>query len=270
MGSYSEWCGVVPLNQSMPCDQVAAIIAGAIGKDDQERFFPIGDVIEPGDDPSKAANLCFNMIPEEGCCIDMVEKAMLALAPYVDTSPAGYVEIEMVPGMNVGGPAMYRFIDGRVEVSSAALCSNSPWCAVRDDGERIVHGPEQEDSPKETCGTLATKAATLRTSLVAVVGFLDGSKPSSHQAAIDTAQSALTILDDLDAATVALAKAEGPSLTRDDCVEIACALESKRIAIKDEWYEEDEPGDNEKWIAHLESILKKIGPDGEHLVGDGR
>jgi hypothetical protein len=59
-------------------------------------------------------------------------------------------------------------------------------------------------------------------------------------------------------------------LTADDWQEIYYALETKRIGIKEgKFGPEDEPGHNKKWIAQLESIEAKIGPDGEEAAKRG-
>jgi len=130
MSTYSEWGGTVPLKPGLSCSRVASIIAEAIGHDNQQHFFPLDAVITPGDDHSTADVICFRMIPAEGCSIEVIEKAMLALAVYVDTSPAGSVEVEMVPGMNWSEATMYRFIEGRLETSHAELRTHGDWFAV--------------------------------------------------------------------------------------------------------------------------------------------
>lgn len=51
-----------------------------------------------------------------------------------------------------------------------------------------------------------------------------------------------------------------PKLTAADWVEIYYALDSKRLIV--------DQGDAEaEWIAHLERILRKIGPDGKNMTG---
>ena len=60
------------------------------------------------------------------------------------------------------------------------------------------------------------------------------------------------------------------SLTREDWSEIYYALDTKSLAVRQGKYGlEDKPGDDAKWIAHLEAIKQKIGPDGANAVHEG-
>jgi hypothetical protein len=53
------------------------------------------------------------------------------------------------------------------------------------------------------------------------------------------------------------------SLTREDWSEIYCALETKSLALKQGRYgQEDKPGQDAEWIAHIEAVKQTIGPDG--------
>ena len=53
------------------------------------------------------------------------------------------------------------------------------------------------------------------------------------------------------------------SLTREDWSEIYYALETKSRVLRQGRYGlEDKPGQDAKWIAHLESVKQAIGPDG--------
>jgi len=55
-------------------------------------------------------------------------------------------------------------------------------------------------------------------------------------------------------------------LTKEDWVEIYYALDTKRDQIENGDFGEGEGGDeNEDWIAHLDAIMEKIGPDGENM-----
>ncbi len=59
-------------------------------------------------------------------------------------------------------------------------------------------------------------------------------------------------------------------LTRDDWCEIYYALETKSRALRNGQYRpEDEPGQDAKWIAHLEMIREKIGADGADAADEG-
>ncbi len=128
MSTFNELCGVVPIKDNVSADVLAQAIAGAIGAEDQASFFPVGDVIVFCED---TIHVDFGMIPPEGASLDIIEKAMVAIAPSVDLlSPQGWVEIEMVPGYNVGDSSMYRFIGGHLECSGAALCSDGNWFVV--------------------------------------------------------------------------------------------------------------------------------------------
>jgi hypothetical protein len=60
------------------------------------------------------------------------------------------------------------------------------------------------------------------------------------------------------------------SLTREDWSEIYYALESKSLALRRATYgSEDAPGQDAKWIAHLDALIEKIGPDGTSAVSEG-
>lgn len=126
MSTYNEYCGVVPIKPGITLHSITTAIRTAIGEQDQAIYFPIGDVITPGDNPLRIDTIDFGMIPPEGASAEIIERAMHALAPFVDTS-RGHIEIEMVPGYNWGDAAMYRFIDGHVEISGASLCATGDW-----------------------------------------------------------------------------------------------------------------------------------------------
>lgn len=65
-------------------------------------------------------------------------------------------------------------------------------------------------------------------------------------------------------------KQSGIILTESDWGEIYYALESKRLGINRGYYgPEDQPGDDEKWVDHLDSIEEKIGPDGKKAAKQG-
>jgi len=55
-------------------------------------------------------------------------------------------------------------------------------------------------------------------------------------------------------------------LTKEDWVEIYCALDTKRDQIENgDFGEGEEDDENEDWIAHLDAVMEKIGPDGENM-----
>jgi hypothetical protein len=59
-------------------------------------------------------------------------------------------------------------------------------------------------------------------------------------------------------------------LTREDWAEIYYALEAKGLALREGKYgSEDEPGQDAKWLAHLDAVLAKIGPDGTAAASEG-
>lgn len=59
-------------------------------------------------------------------------------------------------------------------------------------------------------------------------------------------------------------------LTREDWSEIYYALESKSLALRQGKYgREDEPGKDAEWIAHLDAVSEKIGPDGTTAADEG-
>jgi hypothetical protein len=60
------------------------------------------------------------------------------------------------------------------------------------------------------------------------------------------------------------------SLTREDWCEIYYALEAKSLALQQGRYgREDEPGQDTKWIAHIDAIREIIGPDGVAAAHEG-
>jgi hypothetical protein len=59
-------------------------------------------------------------------------------------------------------------------------------------------------------------------------------------------------------------------LKREDWAEIYYALDTKLIALRRGDYEpEIEPRQDARWIAHLEAIKRKIGPDGTRAARTG-
>jgi hypothetical protein len=59
-------------------------------------------------------------------------------------------------------------------------------------------------------------------------------------------------------------------LTREDWCEIYYALDSKSLALKQGKYgAADKPSDDRKWIAHLEAVKQKVGPDGATAADQG-
>jgi hypothetical protein len=53
------------------------------------------------------------------------------------------------------------------------------------------------------------------------------------------------------------------TLTPKDWSEIYYALESKSQALRQGKYRpEEEPGQDDEWVAHIDAIRAKIGPDG--------
>jgi hypothetical protein len=127
MSTYTEYCGVVTLTPDTTMAAVVQAIRVAIGEQYQETYFAIGDVLEPAADLNLAASIDFGSIPPEGASSDVIETAMLAIAPFVD----GNNSIEMVPGMNWSNAAIYRFNEeGRVEVSDAELAPTGNWHSI--------------------------------------------------------------------------------------------------------------------------------------------
>ena len=62
----------------------------------------------------------------------------------------------------------------------------------------------------------------------------------------------------------------GVKLTKGDWEEIYYALETKRRMLESrESGEEDDPGEDEEWAAHLKGIQEVIGPDGEGAAEKG-
>jgi hypothetical protein len=60
------------------------------------------------------------------------------------------------------------------------------------------------------------------------------------------------------------------NLTREDWAEIYYALETKSLAIGQGKYNpEDSPGQNVAWVAHLDALIGKIGPDGSSAADQG-
>jgi hypothetical protein len=61
---------------------------------------------------------------------------------------------------------------------------------------------------------------------------------------------------------------EPVQLTKEDWVEIYYSVESKAKRVLAGEYG-DTTSSKRKWVKHLESIMKKIGPDGEEAVKNG-
>ena len=60
------------------------------------------------------------------------------------------------------------------------------------------------------------------------------------------------------------------SLTREDWSEIFYALESKVLAVRQGRYcFEDAADADAKWIAHLDELRQRIGPDGAKAAHEG-
>jgi len=60
------------------------------------------------------------------------------------------------------------------------------------------------------------------------------------------------------------------NLTREDWCEIYYALQLKSWALrKGKYATEDYAGQDADWVAHLDAIIKKIGPDGWQAARDG-
>ena len=60
------------------------------------------------------------------------------------------------------------------------------------------------------------------------------------------------------------------TLTREDWAEIYYALETKALALRQGRYEpEDTPDEDARWLAHIDAIREKIGPDGSSAARDG-
>jgi hypothetical protein len=60
------------------------------------------------------------------------------------------------------------------------------------------------------------------------------------------------------------------SLTREDWSEIFYALESKSLAVRRGQYGfEDASGVDSEWMAHLDELRQRIGPDGANAAREG-
>jgi hypothetical protein len=60
------------------------------------------------------------------------------------------------------------------------------------------------------------------------------------------------------------------SLTLEDWSEIYYALETKSLVLRQGSYgAEDKPGDDAQWLAQIEAIRRKIGPDGATAARKG-
>ena len=59
-------------------------------------------------------------------------------------------------------------------------------------------------------------------------------------------------------------------LKREDWAEIYYALDTKLIALRrGDYGPEIEPHQDARWIAHLEAIKRRIGPDGDRAARKG-
>lgn len=137
MSTHLDVCGVVSIRPGEKAEVFVGIIVGAIGGKDQEDLFPLGDVIVLCEDNAEVAYVDFGMVNADLATYEAVEKAMLAMAPFVDVSPDGWVEVDLVPGFNARNASMYRFIGGGVECSSANLRSDGDWYAVESNLKRM-------------------------------------------------------------------------------------------------------------------------------------
>jgi hypothetical protein len=60
------------------------------------------------------------------------------------------------------------------------------------------------------------------------------------------------------------------TLTREDWAEIYYALGTKALALRQGSYEpEDTSGEDARWLAQVDAIREKIGPDGITAARDG-
>jgi hypothetical protein len=132
MSTYNEYCGIVYLTPGCLVTTITDALCQAIGSENQTVFF--GEAIIHGDDGMHADHLNFNAIPPEGANTDVIERAMLALAPFVDLEPGAGIEIDIVRGSHWANAGMYRFLNTKhgvvVECSSASLKSNGDWSLV--------------------------------------------------------------------------------------------------------------------------------------------
>lgn len=127
MSTYTEYYGTVLLTLDTPMATVVQAIRASIGDKDQETFFAIGSVLELASDPNLVTSLDFGSIPPEGASPDVIETAMLAIAPFVE----GDNSVEMVPGMIWSNAVIYRINNDRVEVSDAELAPTGNWRSIK-------------------------------------------------------------------------------------------------------------------------------------------
>ena len=60
------------------------------------------------------------------------------------------------------------------------------------------------------------------------------------------------------------------ALNRKDWAEIYYAVDAKLKAVRQSSYgSEFQPGEDAKWIAHLQAIKRKLGPDGLRAATEG-
>lgn len=119
MSQYTELCGVAYAKPSVTIDHVRTKIIEAAGKENTEIYFQCNDVL---DNRNGTLTIDFGSIPSEGLGTSLIESVLQTIAPLFDDC-----EIECVNGMNWNDATMYRMIDGRVEIATAALTPCSAW-----------------------------------------------------------------------------------------------------------------------------------------------
>lgn len=120
MSQYTELCGVAYAKPGITIDQVRAKIIETTGKENTEMYFPYNDVLDNRDKTFITIN--FSSIPPEGLDTSLIEPVLQAIAPLVDDC-----EIECVSGMNWNDATLYRLINDRVDIATAALTPCSEW-----------------------------------------------------------------------------------------------------------------------------------------------
>jgi len=131
MCENNRWWGDIRMRPHVSLEMVAQMIAEEIGSLNQERMFPLSEVINidqvgPGDDPkgyeTSVSMSCLTLEAMDE--INLIEKALHAIALLAVNDPEALVYC-LFSGDVVEG-VVYRFRDGLVERTDAAFLPVEP------------------------------------------------------------------------------------------------------------------------------------------------
>lgn len=118
MSSVNDWYGTVHARPGVSVRNLVTAIQGAIGPTLQQRYFPVGDVLEEDYTSLPPRTVIrFGSIPNDGARHDRIERAMLAMTPLVEPGQ----QVEVLGGGLLGDAILYRFTPKTVEEIPAVL-----------------------------------------------------------------------------------------------------------------------------------------------------